>query len=136
MRLYFPEGGVQPGRGKGWRLVNCRVGVVPRLLAASTLRIGARLSGGWGVSKTLPGRSPTGLTPVISGVLKCRDDMTGENTSPAEGGGPAHMAVVGGGVREGRGGAKHAEEAAVVVVLQLVEVLRWGVPPRWGVMKL
>lgn len=84
------------------------------------------------MSKTLPGRSPTGLTPVISGVLKCRDDMTGEKVSFTELGGPGHIVVVGG-VREGRGGAEHVEE--VVVVLRL-EVPCWGVPPRWGVTKL
>ena len=88
------------------------------------------------MSKTLPGRSPTGLTPAISGVLKCRDDMTGEkvHVSFAELGGPGHIVVVGG-VREGRGGAEHVEEEAVVV-FRLEEVLCWGVPPRWGVTKL
>lgn len=85
MELHFlagAEGGVKPGREKGWQLAACRVGVVPRLFAASTVRRGVRLSGGCGVSKTLPGRSPTGLTPVISGELKCRDDMMGEKVSP------------------------------------------------------
>ena len=72
-----------------------------KTLVKSDKRRDVSLSLGCGVSKTLPGNSPTGLTPVISGGVKRRGAKIGEKESEDFLGRWGAFEEVG--VREGRG---------------------------------